>query len=106
MGIERHPDHLRWVGGPVPPGAAAVTLGSLVIVRRRAAGNAALLRHELVHVAQWRRLGLVGFARRYLGAYLRWRLRGHGHWDAYRRIPLEVEAEWQARTGRHDRLRR
>jgi Domain of unknown function (DUF4157) len=95
--FERGEGHWRWVGGPVPPGAAAITLGRLVIIRRRAAGDPHLLRHELVHVAQWRRLGVVGFLVRYLGSYLRWRLRGHGHRAAYLRIPLEIEAEWQAR---------
>jgi hypothetical protein len=85
-----------WVGGPVPPGAAAITLGRVVSVRRRFAGDERLLAHELVHVRQWRRLGVFGFLRRYVGAYLRWRLRGYGHWAAYRRIPLEVEAEWEA----------
>jgi Domain of unknown function (DUF4157) len=97
VGLERHGDHWRWVGGPVPPGAAAITLGPLVCVRRRAADDTRLLRHELVHVEQWRRLGVVGFLGRYLGAYLRWRLRAHGHRGAYLRIPLEVEAEWRAR---------
>jgi hypothetical protein len=101
----RHPvltrgrDHWVWVGGPVPPGSAAITLGRVVIVRRRAASNERLLRHELVHVEQWRRLGVVGFLLRYIGAYLRWRACGFGHGAAYRRIPLEVEAEWTARTG-------
>ena len=70
-----------------------------MIVRRRAAASARLLRHELVHVRQWRELGVVRFLVRYVGSYLRWRLRGYGHWAAYRRIPLEVEAEWEARTG-------
>ena len=28
-----------WKGGPVPPGADAITLGSLVIVRRRSADD-------------------------------------------------------------------
>jgi hypothetical protein len=88
-----------WVGGPVPPGADAVTLGSLVIVRRSCAGDAELLAHEAVHVRQWRSFGVFGFLRRYLGAYLRWRLRGYPHWGAYRRIPLEVEAAWEARLG-------
>ena len=97
MELERREGWWRWVGGPVPPGAAAITLGRLVIVRRRAAGDPHLLRHELVHVEQWRRLGVVGFLARYLWAYLRWRLRGHGHRAAYLRIPLEVEAEWRAR---------
>ena len=72
-----------WKGGPVPPGADAITLGSLVIVRRRAADDPRLMRHEEEHVRQWRELGVVGFLRRYLGAYLR--------------IPLEAEAEWVAR---------
>ncbi|HVF74623.1 MAG TPA: hypothetical protein VM938_06205 [Acidimicrobiales bacterium] len=86
-----------WVGGPVPPGSDAVTLGSLVIVRRSAAGSAPLLRHEAVHVEQWRRHGIVGFLRRYLGDYLRLRLRGYGHRAAYWRIPFEVEAVWVGR---------
>jgi len=86
--------------GVAAPGAAATTLGRLVMIRRRAAGNVHLLRHELEHVRQWRELGVVGFLRRYLGAYLRWRLRGHPHWAAYRRIPLEIEAEWRARRPR------
>ena len=85
------------VGGPVPPGAAAITLGPFVFVRRARAGDAQLLAHELVHVRQWRELGVAGFLWRYVGGYLRWRGRGYGHWAAYRRIPLEVEAEWEAR---------
>ncbi len=85
-----------WVGGPVPPGAAAITLGRLVIVRRRAAGDKRLMRHELVHVRQWRELGAVGFLVSYLGAYFGERRRGHSHWEAYRRIPLEMEAEREA----------
>ena len=91
-----------WVGGPVPPGADAITLGAVVVVRRRAAGEERLLRRELVHVRQWRELGCAGFLRRYVGAYLRWRVRGYPHWAAYRRIPLEVEAEWQARIAPED----
>jgi hypothetical protein len=97
VGIEHHGDHWRWVGGPVPPGAAAITIGPVISLRRHAAGHPRLVRHELVHVGQWRRLGVAGFLCRYLGAYLRWRVRAHPHWDAYRRIPLEIEAAWSAR---------
>lgn len=97
MPLERGEGYWRWVGGPVPPGADAITLGPVVIVRRSAAGSAPLLRHELVHVRQWRTYGVVGFLRRYLGSYLRWRLRGYAHWAAYRRIPFEIQAEWEAR---------
>lgn len=68
-------------------------------VRRRWAEDERLGRHEAVHVAQWRRFGVAGFLARYLGSYLRWRLRLHPHWAAYRRIPLEIEAEWAARAG-------
>ncbi len=99
MGLQRHADHWRWVGGPVPPGAAAITIGKVISIRRRAAADEQLLRHELVHVRQWRELGAFRFLVMYLGAYVYWRLRGYPHWAAYRRIPLEVEAEWEARRG-------
>jgi hypothetical protein len=81
----------------VPPGADAITIGPLVSVRRAFADDERLLAHEAVHVGQWRRLGAVGFLRRYVWSYLGWRVRGYGHWAAYRRIPLEVEAEWTTR---------
>lgn len=86
-----------WIGGPVPRGADAITLGRLVIVRARCASSAHLLRHELVHVRQWQRLGVIGFLARYVGAYVAGRLRGRDHRGAYLRIPLEIEAEWEAR---------
>lgn len=96
MRLERHEGYWLLIG-VAAPGAVATTIGSLIMMRRRAVGNEKLLRHELEHVRQWRELGFGGFLRRYLGTYLRWRLRAHSHWAAYRRIPLEVEAEWQAR---------
>jgi hypothetical protein len=91
-----------WVGGLVPPGSDAITLGSFVVVRRRAADSSRLLRHEGVHVQQWRRFGVVGFLLRYVGGYLRWRLRGYGHRGAYLRIPLEVEAAWGEHQEAHE----
>ena len=80
----------------MPKGADGITLGSLVIVRRGKA-SPYLLRHELVHVRQWKRFGIVGFGVRYLGPYALWRLRGKDHRSAYLRIPLEIEADWVAR---------
>ena len=74
------------------PGAAAMTIGSLVLVRRGREADRRLLAHELVHVRQWRELGIVGFLRPYLGAYLAGRRRGLGHQAAYQAIPLEAEA--------------
>ncbi|HTJ75371.1 MAG TPA: hypothetical protein VL337_08395 [Acidimicrobiales bacterium] len=93
MRLRRRGDHWLLVGGPVPPGSAAITIGSVVSVRRRYAGDARLLRHEEEHVRQWRELGYLRFLRQYLGAYVRWRRAGFGHQAAYRLIPLEVEAE-------------
>lgn len=95
--IVRRPGHRLWIGGPVPPGADAWTLGSLVIVRRSHADSAHLLRHELEHVAQYRELGVVGFLLRYVTDYLGLRLVGFGHDVAYRRIPAEISAEWRTR---------
>ena len=96
MVIEERDGYRLWVGGPVPKGADGFTLGSLVIVRH-GADTPYLLRHEQVHVRQWRRFGAVGFIRRYVGHYVLWRLRGKDHQGAYRRIPMEIEADWVAR---------
>ena len=93
MRLRRRGDHWLLIGGPVPPGSAAITIGPVVSVRGASAEDSHLLRHEEEHVRQWRELGYVGFLRQYLGAYLRWRRAGFGHQAAYRLIPLEVEAE-------------
>jgi len=94
--LERHDGYWLLVGAAAP-GAAATTLGRLILMRERGIGNQRLLRHELEHVRQWREQGVFSFLVRYLGAYLLWRWRGYPHWGAYRRIPFEVEAEWLAR---------
>ncbi|MFZ9629473.1 MAG: hypothetical protein ACO3C1_09010 [Ilumatobacteraceae bacterium] len=96
VSIERREDCVLWEGGPVPPGADGITIGRLVIVRRGMV-TPYLMRHELVHVRQWRRHGALGFLSRYLGAYAAGRLRGLSHRSAYLRIPLEIEADWVAR---------
>jgi len=66
------------MGGP----AAAVTLGSTIVVHPAAAVDDRLLRHELVHVRQWRSRPFT-FPVRYLARHIR-----HG----YRNNPYEVEA--------------
>ncbi len=58
-------------------------------------GSAALLlllRHELVHVAQYQRDGIPLFLVRYLLEYFRNRIAGMRHYDAYRSISYEEEA--------------
>ena len=72
-GPRPRPRYRVWRGGPVPPGSDAITLWSLIIVRRRAADDEQLMRHEAVHVDQWRAFGVFGFLRRYVGSYLWWR---------------------------------
>ena len=96
MSIEPRDGYRLWEGGPVPRGSDAFTVGSLVIVRRGKA-TPYLLRHEMVHVRQWRRFGPVGYGARYVGSYVSWRLRGKDHRGAAMRIPMEVEADWVAR---------
>lgn len=51
-----------------------------------------LLLHELVHVAQWRRMGVRRFLVAYLGGYLKQRRAGLNPLEAYATIPLEQEA--------------
>jgi hypothetical protein len=74
------------------PGVAAMTLGRVILLRRDHRVDEALLAHELVHVRQWRELGVTRFLWRYLSAYSRGRAAGLGHQRAYEAIPLEVEA--------------
>lgn len=74
------------------PGVGGMTLGRWILLRRGRERDVGLLAHELVHVRQWRELGVIRFLRRYLGAYVRGRLRGSGHRDAYLAISLEREA--------------
>ena len=78
------------------PGVAAMTLGRFVFVRRSHERDLGLLAHELVHVEQWRELGVVRFLRVYLADYLRGRRAGMTHWVAYRAISLEADARTRA----------
>ena len=79
------------------PGADAMTLGRVVLVRRGHGDSSRLLAHELVHVEQWSRHGVLGFLGRYLGAYAKNMARLRNHRAAYLAIPLEVEARQAAR---------
>jgi hypothetical protein len=96
--IERRDGAILVISPWAAPGASATTFGRFIFIRESRLGSARLLRHELVHVEQWRSLGVLGFARTYVGSYLTWRLRGYSHWPAYRRTSLEIEAEWRARA--------
>ena len=86
-------ERVRLIVVPVlTPGIVAITVGRFVFLRRGHEADHGLIAHELVHVQQWREFGAPRFLVRYLGAYIRGRARGLGHWDAYRAIPFEAEA--------------
>ncbi len=53
---------------------------------------ARLVIHELVHVKQYDEMGFFSFMFRYVRDYWRGRLSGMNHREAYRAIPVEVEA--------------
>lgn len=78
-------------------GIGAMTLGRKVFIDPAllVADDSSLARvlvHELVHVRQWEDLGSFRFLVRYLGDYLRGRLGGKTHREAYLSIGLEEEA--------------
>ena len=97
MRVIRHEAAVLVVGGPLPPGADGLTIGRVVMVREGHEHSRYLLAHEMVHVRQYRELGIPRFLAGYLARYLLLRLDGWGHDAAYRRLPEEIEADWKAR---------
>lgn len=65
-------------------------------IHRASSEGRLLLAHELEHVAQYRRLGVPVFLRRYLAEYARGRLAGASHARAYAEISFEREARERA----------
>jgi hypothetical protein len=75
----------------------AITLGRRIYLSGRAAAGPAralerLMRHELAHVAQVNRLGIILFLWKYVTEFLRhlWRVRSVAR--AYRLVSFEIEA--------------
>ena len=75
---------------------AAITLGRTIYVGELAGRTeealTRLLRHELAHVRQVNRHGLVVFLARYIAEFARNLVRARSFHDAYSRISFEVEA--------------
>jgi len=89
---------LRWLD------VRALTVYPFVFYRDKRPG-VKIRAHEAIHVAQVRRDGWLRFYTRYLGEYLRGRLRGLPHKKAYRAIGYEAEAyAHQDDPGYADRL--
>jgi hypothetical protein len=81
-----------WLRPFLFPGVIALTLGRVIYIAPDAADIDRHIRHELVHVRQMSRLGLLRFLWRYMREYLGHRWRGLDSATAYRRISLEEEA--------------
>ena len=86
---------------PIPPWlrpflskGVTITLGRRVYVAANVAEGEMeqLVRHELVHVGQIARLGVLRFYWRYVMEYITLRRRGFSSAEAYQRISFEVEA--------------
>jgi len=72
----------------------AITLGRRIYVAADVVEERAIrfIRHELAHVRQINRLGLLRFYWRYLREYITNRMRGMSPSVAYRNISFEIEA--------------
>jgi hypothetical protein len=83
-----------WLRPFLQRGVIAITLGRRVYVSARVKGEELerLLRHELKHVEQVNRLGLVRFYWRYVREYIALRKSGLKSFEAYRRVSFEEEA--------------
>ena len=83
------------------PDVLAITLPGVIFVRpgvldAEPSRIAGLIVHELVHVAQWRRWGTVGFLARYTSDYVKHRRDGWSHSQAYLAVRFEVDARARA----------
>jgi hypothetical protein len=87
-----------WLRPFLAKGVIAITLGrriylSPVIGQRSEQDLERLLRHELAHVRQVNRHGLIRFLRLYVTEFLRHFRRERSVQRAYRAISFEIEAE-------------
>ncbi|SRR5213593_1204835 len=80
-----------WLRLFLMPGVAGITLGRRIYIDG-SRDMTRSVRHELAHVRQIARLGLIRFYWRWTTEYAGNRCRGLSSDDAYRRISLEREA--------------
>ncbi len=83
-----------WLRPFLMRGVAAITLGRRIYFAPDLSDEKVerFLRHELMHVRQIGRLGLVRFYWLYLAEYIAHRRRGLRHSEAYNSISFEIEA--------------
>lgn len=84
-----------WLAPLLIDGVLGITLGRRIYLSSQVTAEQLerLLRHELTHVRQIGRVGLLRFYGRYLTEYLANRRAGLPSHEAYRRISFEEEAE-------------
>ena len=74
-------------------GASAVTIGYTIYYEMPSCKVPHwLYRHEMKHIEQISRLGVIPFYLQYFLEYIEGRRKGLGHWEAYREISFEKEA--------------
>ena len=83
-----------WLRPFLLSGVVGITLGRRIYLAREVSQQQLerFLRHELTHVRQIQRLGLIRFYARYASEYIGNRRRGLSSSEAYRRISFEMEA--------------
>jgi hypothetical protein len=86
-----------WLKPFLARGVIGITLGRTIYVSEQYVASSAekverLLRHELTHVRQVNRLGVIRFLIQYVAEYVRNLRSGMRSSEAYRRISFEVEA--------------
>jgi hypothetical protein len=79
-----------WLRPFILRGVAGITLGRRIYIE--GGDPEGILRHELVHVDQIARLGLLRFYWVWIREYVEHRSRGFSSAESYRRISLEIEA--------------
>lgn len=87
----------KWLRPFLQKGVIAITLGRTVYLSENLLGRGEddvmkIVRHELAHVQQVLKLGLIRFLFRYAKEYLTNRRRGMASFAAYEAISFEVEA--------------
>ncbi|MFA5626205.1 MAG: hypothetical protein WC965_01855 [Thiohalomonadaceae bacterium] len=96
-----HRDAELWVVSSILGGAqfGGQTIGECIFALPLEANDPDIMRHEYIHVKQWRRLGSIGFPVRYFWEFISNYLKlvfsgykGDKRMEAYRNISLEKEA--------------
>jgi hypothetical protein len=87
-----------WLRPFLMRGVIAITLGRRIylapqLLERGGEAVEAIVRHELAHVRQVVRLGLIRFLYQYVRDYVALRRKGLSSAEAYRTIPFEIEAK-------------